>query len=482
MKDPIAPSPPRPLAPSRLEAVHHSGEDTSNAIRRRLAAVEPQCLRTFTPSLAVLAKSAGSYHWTPEGRKLADFTSGVLVMNLGHNPTRWWRRVKDYLGLHDLKDAGDFLPAVTLNAYNAVTEVETLATERLLALMQKQPGGARCEQVLWAASGSEAIQKALWAALAYRPGADVILSTRYGFHGKKGLAGAVTGCETDHDRDPRVKFISFPREECLNVARRREPIDLAPYEAELHRLWEAYGPKICALITEPYLGGGGSFHPQKEYIQLLARFCREHDILFILDEVQANFGRTGSLFAFTEYGVEPDIVVLGKGLGNGVAVSAAVGRAGVFAELHYGEGSDTWSANPLASAAVLATLEEYESTDVIGQARRLSKTLESGLLKLAQLPAVAHIRGEGVVWGIECAGIGSASADEVARACVEACYLGDGQGRAIHLLGPLAGKVIRISPPLVMPPAEAAEYLAAMHECFAAVSKRLGAASTTTDH
>jgi 4-aminobutyrate aminotransferase-like enzyme len=449
--------------------IEHPGEDASNDVRRRLAAVQPVCLRTYTPSLAVLAKSAGSYHWTPEGRKLADFSSGVLVANLGHNPTRWWRRVKDYLGLHDLKGAGEFLPAVTLNAYNAITEVETVCSERLVALVQSQPGGGHCEQVLWAASGSEAIQKALWAALAHR--GDIILATRYGFHGKKGLAGAVTGCETDKERDPRVKFISFPREECSNVARRRQPIDLAPYEAELARMWQQFGSRISCLITEPYLGGGGSYHPQKEYLQLLARFCREHEIVFILDEVQANFGRTGSLFAFVDYGVEPDIVVLGKGLGNGVAVSAAVGRADVLASLNYGEGSDTWSANPLASAAVLATLDEFESSDVLANARQLSQVLERGLLRLTELPAVSQIRGEGVVWGIECAPIGEMTADAVARACVEACYLGDAAGRAIHLLGPLAGKVIRVSPPLVMPPAEAAEYLDVMYDLFAGVGK-----------
>jgi 4-aminobutyrate aminotransferase-like enzyme len=460
--------------PATLETpilIQHAGEAKSNDIRQRLAAVEPHCIRTFTPSMAVLAKSAGSYHWTPEGRKLADFSSGVLVMNLGHNPTRWWQRVKDYLGLHNLREAGEFCEAVTLNAYNAVTEVEMLATERLIALMQKQSGGARCEQVLWAASGSEAIQKALWAALDRREGEDVILSTRHGFHGKKGLAGAVTGSEADKERDDRVKFISFPREECISVARRKQPIDLRPYEAELNRLYDEYGSRICALITEPYLGGGGSFHPQKEYIQLLDRFCREHDIIFILDEVQANFGRTGSLFAFTEYGVEPDIVVLGKGLGNGVAVSAAVGRADLFAGMHYGEGSDTWSANPLASAAVLATLDEYESTDMLERATQLSRVIERGLLKLCELPAVAHIRGEGVVWGVECAGVGDIAADEVAKACVEACYLGDEQGRAIHLLGPLAGKVIRVSPPLVMPPTEAEEYLGVMYRLFAEVGK-----------
>ena len=456
-----------------IPVIQHPGEDVSNDIRRRLAEVEPHCIRTFTPSLAVLAKSAGSYHYTPEGRKLADFSSGVLVMNLGHNPVRWWNRVIEYLGLGSLKQGGEFCRAVTLNGYNAVTEVETLCCERLVSLMKEQPGGTRCEQVLWAASGSEAIQKALWASLDRDASRDLILSTRHGFHGKKGLAGAVTGSEADPERDPRVKFISFPREECISVSRRREPIDLRPYEMELHRLWNEHGTRIGTLITEPYLGGGGSFHPQMEYLQLLERFCREHDIIFILDEVQANFGRTGSLFAFTQYGVEPDIVVLGKGLGNGIPVSAAVGRADLFAAMHYGEGSDTWSANPLASAAVLATLDEYETTDVIAQARELSQVIERGLLALLDTGAVSNIRGEGVVWGVECQNVGNTPADQVANACVEACYRGDSHGRAIHLLGPLAGKVIRVSPPLVMPPAEAEEYLGVMHGILREVAQRL---------
>ncbi|MGH7135880.1 MAG: aspartate aminotransferase family protein [Pirellulales bacterium] len=450
--------------------ITHPHEDASNAIRQRLSAVEPRSLRTFTPSLAVLAKSSGSYHWTPEGRRLADFTSGVLVMNLGHSPTRWWQRVLQYLGLHGFAGCGEFCQAVTLNAYNSVTEIEVQATERLVQCVRRQPGGARCEQVMWAASGSEAIQKALWASLDRRPGEDIILSTRHGFHGKKGLAGAVTGTENDPERDPRVRFIRFPMEECVSVERRRQPIDLAPYEAELAAVWREFGSRISCLITEPYLGGGGSFHPQKEYLQLLEHFCREHDIVFILDEVQSNFGRTGELFAFSEYGVEPDIVVLGKGLGNGVPVSAAVGRADLFANMRYGEASDTWSANPLASAAVLATLDEYEHTPVLEHARQLSRIIESGLLRLTELPVVAHVRGEGVVWGVECAAVGGRSAADVANACVEACYRGDKAGASIHLLGPLAGKVIRVSPPLVMPLDEAKTYLDVMHEIFAQVA------------
>ncbi len=457
----------------KFSVIQHPGEELSNDFRRRAAAVEPAALRAYTPSLAVLARSEGSYHWTPEGRKLADFSSGVLVANLGHNPTRWWKRVLQYLGLDALGAAAEFCSAATLTAYNAVTPLEVQAAERLLASLRGSAGGARLEQVMWAATGSEAVQKAIWAALDRRAGEDIILATRFGFHGKKGLAGAVTGSERDSERDPRVRFISFPTEECRSVQRRREPLDLTTYKHELSALATEYGKRICCLVTEPYLGGGGSYHPQKEYMQLLGRFCREHDIVFILDEVQANFGRTGSLYAFSHYGVEPDIVVLGKGLGNGVPVDAAVGRADLFANMHYGEGSDTWSASPLGCAAVLATLDEFETTDVLEHARALSQVIEAGLCRLSELDVVANVRGEGLVWGVECAPLGNQSADQVANACVEACYLGDASGRAIHLLGPLAGKVIRVSPPLVMPLDEARDYLDAMFHIFSSVAKRL---------
>ncbi len=454
-------------------AIQHPGEEQSNDLRRRLVHTEPIALRTYTPTLALLDRSAGSYHWTPEGRKLADFSSGVLVANLGHNPTRWWRRLIDYLGLTELDELQEYTPAAPLTAYNAVSSLEVQASERLLANMRSQPGGARMEQVLWAASGSEAVQKALWAALAVDSRREMILATRGGFHGKKGLAGAVTGSETDRHRDPRVRFISFPKVECADVELRKQPLDLEPYAQELDKLGRELEGRISCLITEPYLGGGGSYHPQPEYMQLLQNFCRQHGALFILDEIQANFGRTGPMYAYTHYGVEPDIVCLGKGLGNGVPVSAAVGRADVFGALHYGEGSDTWSANPLSSAAVLATLDEFETNDVIARGQRLAAIIEEGLVRLKTTGVIERVRGEGCVWGIECAGWGNFEPEEVANAVVEACYLGDAQGRAIHLLGPLAGKVIRISPPLTMDPVELREYLDAMHGILANVRLKL---------
>jgi 4-aminobutyrate aminotransferase-like enzyme len=211
------------------------------------------------------------------------------------------------------------------------------------------------------------------------------------------------------------------------------------------------GRRVGTLITEPYLGGGGSYHPPKEYLQLLQNFCRDNDIAFILDEVQSNFGRTGQIFAYESYGLEPDIVVLGKGLGNGVPVAAAVGRRDVFASLEYGEGSDTWSANPLCCAAVLATLDEFAAHDILGAARKSSAIIEIGLGKLKELPFVAHVRGEagGMVWGVETRDWAGQTAADWANQIVLTCYRGDGTD-GIHLLGPLAKKVVRIAPPLTI--------------------------------
>jgi 4-aminobutyrate aminotransferase-like enzyme len=438
--------------------LHHDHEDASNTIRDGLSKYEPRCLRTYTPTQAVLAKSGGVFHWTPEGRRLYDFTSGVLVANLGHNLQRWLARLMDLTGWSRAGSGKSemFSPAPPLTAYNATTPLEIEATRRLLEVLQGRPGGKRLQQVLWAASGSEAIQKALWAALSRDRARDMIVATRYGFHGKKGLAGAVTGCETDHDRDPRVRFVSFPMAECRDVALRDRPFDPAPYRKELDALLYQYGRKLGVLITEPYLGGGGSYHPHPAYLQMLQAFCREHDIVFILDEVQSNFGRTGDLFAFETYGIEPDFVVLGKGLGNGVPVSAAVGRADLLASLDYGEGSDTWSANTLSCAAVLATLEEFAARDVLAASRKASAIVEQGLVKLKALPFIANVRGErgGMVWGVETCDHAGRSAADWANDIVLTCYRGEGND-GIHLLGPLARKVVRIAPPLVLTEDEA---------------------------
>ncbi|MCA9033346.1 MAG: aminotransferase class III-fold pyridoxal phosphate-dependent enzyme, partial [Planctomycetaceae bacterium] len=179
-----------------MNVIQFPGEELSNATRKSLVANEPVALRTYTPTQAVLKNSTGVFHFTADGRRLYDYSSGVLVANLGHNPVRWTKNLLARMGWHNSSGqfAGEsneeYFPAVPLTAYNAISEVEAQATQRLLASLQKSTLGNRLQQVMWAASGSEAVQKALWACLHRDPQRDIILATRYGFHGKKGLAGA----------------------------------------------------------------------------------------------------------------------------------------------------------------------------------------------------------------------------------------------------------------------------------------------------
>ena len=186
-----------------ITPIQFASEPASNQVRAIIAAQEPVALRTFTPSQGVLARSAGVFHYTPEGRRLYDYTSGVLVANLGHNPRRWLQRFAHYMAwTPEMLGGGpaaaeEFVEAVTMTAYNAITPIEAESVRRLVRNVQSWPGGRRLDTVMWAASGSEAIQKALWACLHRDNSRDLILATRYGFHGKKGLAGAVTGSEAE---------------------------------------------------------------------------------------------------------------------------------------------------------------------------------------------------------------------------------------------------------------------------------------------
>jgi acetylornithine/succinyldiaminopimelate/putrescine aminotransferase len=152
-----------------------------------------------------------------------------------------------------------------------------------------------------------------------------------------------------------------------------------------------------------------------------------------------------------------------------VPVAAAVGRADLFATLDYGEGSDTWSANPLCCAAVLATLDEFAARDVLGPCRRSSAIIEEGLVRLKELPFVNNVRGErgGMVWGLEMKDHAGVSAADWANAAVLACYRGVDGGDGIHLLGPLSKKVIRMAPPLVITEAEARDAMALMRNLLA---------------
>ena len=419
--------------------IQHKDEPKGNAIRKTISDLVGRGQTTYTPTQIAVAKAKGSYLWTADGRKLIDFTSGVLVQNLGFHNTKFEKYWSAYR---------KNLPR---NAYNMVSQVFAEASKRLVGSMKSNPNA---QKLLWAASGSEGIQKAMWTALHLHPNRPIMVGTRYGFHGKKGLAGDISG---EASKNPNVRFISFPMDD-------ERPQDY--YQAELDTLAEAYPNKIALVITEPYLGAKGSYHPPLWYHQMLQQWCNKHDIPFIFDEVQSCFGRTGNMYAYETYGVQPDLVVLGKGLANGESAAAVVGRADLIDTLDYGEASDTYSASTSACAAVCAALDVFKEDKVVKHGRKAGKKVRAGLDMLAErFSFIQSIRGEGMVYGIEMTDA------NIANQCVMEAYNASGN-RGVHFLGPLAEKVLRVSPALTIGDKELQEAFRLIEKAWSRIEKQ----------
>ncbi len=415
-----------------VQSIRHKGETEANRIRRQADKYEGKGLRTYTPTQAVVSRAMGRYLWTVDDKRLVDFASGVLVTNLGHAHKRFEQLAREYRR------------GLPRSAYNMITAVEVEASARLVRSMRYP----KAQKVLWAASGSEGIQKAMWCALHRYPDRPIMLGTRGGFHGKKGLASDVTGDRSDNRN---VRLISFPL---------HEPESPEFYRRELDELAKKHKDKIALLITEPYLGAKGSFHPPAWYHRLLQEWCEKNGVVFIFDEVQSCHGRTGSMYAYQTYGVEPDLVVLGKGVANGEPAAAVVGRADLIDALDYGEASDTFSANPGAAAAVCATFDVFKEEKIVRNCKKMGKIMRKRLEGLTgEFPFVKYVRGEGLVYGVEMTDA------ETANRCVLEAYRGTGK-KGVHFLGPLADKVLRVSPPLTITEKELDEAFAILRKAW----------------
>jgi 4-aminobutyrate aminotransferase-like enzyme len=236
------------------------------------------------------------------------------------------------------------------------------------------------------------------------------------------------------------------------------------YQQELDALATEFPDQIALCITEPYLGAAGSYHPPTWYHQMLQKWCEDIGAAFIFDEVQACHGRTGNMYAFESYECQPDLVVLGKGLGNGEPAAAVVGRADLIDSFTWGEASDTFSGTPRACAAVCATLDVFEEQNVVENCRAMAPKVRAGFERLQkQFPFIQDIRGEGLVYGIDIVDA------ETANRCVMEAYNGADEGVGVHFLGPLSKKVLRVSPPLVITEDELNEGLAVLDKAWARV-------------
>jgi 4-aminobutyrate aminotransferase / (S)-3-amino-2-methylpropionate transaminase / 5-aminovalerate transaminase len=222
---------------------------------------------------------------------------------------------------------------------------------------------------------------------------------------------------------------------------------------------------VAAVVIEPIQGEGGFIVPPDGFLPGLAQYCADHGIVFVADEVQSGFCRTGDWFAVDHEGVVPDLVLTAKGIAGGLPLAGVTGRAELMDAVHVGGLGGTFGGNPVACAAALGSIETMAKEDLPAAARRIGAVMLPALQKLAQAyPAIGDVRGRGAMIAIELVRPGTLEPDGAAAAAV---------ARACHAAGLLVltcgtyGNVLRFLPPLVMGEALLTEGLSVLEDAFA---------------
>ena len=367
-----------------------------------IARDDANVLHTYGRSPIALVEGRGMYAFDAEGREYLDFTSGIGVNALGFCHPAWVQAVSDQAGRLQH----------TSNLYY---------TEPCGALAEELCRRTGLDAVFFGNSGAEANEGAIKCARKYSvdtygPGRSKVLTLVNSFHGRTLATLTATGQEVFH-RD----FGPFP-----------EQFGYVP-AGDFGALEAAAGPDTCALMLELVQGEGGVVALEKAYVEQVAAFCRQRDILLLVDEVQTGVGRTGTFLACEQYGLQPDIVTLAKGLGGGLPIGAVLMTRKVADHMGPGSHGSTFGGNPVACAGALAVLGEL-TDDRLAKDNALAAALRAGL---QTLPHVQAVTGLGLMVGV-------AFADGVSAAAVRtAC---ERQG----LLVLTAKTRLRLLPPLIL--------------------------------
>ncbi|MCK4282997.1 MAG: aspartate aminotransferase family protein [Candidatus Brocadiae bacterium] len=220
---------------------------------------------------------------------------------------------------------------------------------------------------------------------------------------------------------------------------------------------------VAGVITETYQGGGASFAPT-EYVQALAAWCKEHDVVLTMDEVQAAFGRTGTMFGFEHYGIVPDLVCCGKGVTSGLPLSAVIGRQDLMDQYPPGSMTSTHSGNPICCASALASLDLIEKEDLVGNSARVGRLLHEELAKMKdKYPRIiGPVHGKGLVAGAHVIKDGRKEADydlafDIVCKCVE---------KGLLMFSPVGKATLKICPPLCVTEEQMQEGIGVLDEAI----------------
>lgn len=417
----------------------------------RHRAVLPRWMTLYYDEPIALERGEGRTVWDADGRKYLDFFGGILTTMTGYNVPEVVEAVRD--------QAGRMLHTSTL--YLIESQIEL--AEKIAEL-----SGIPNAKVFFTNSGSEANDVALMLATSYRR-SNQVLAMRHSYHGRSFSTVPVTGIAAW----ATTQLSPFSVHYVHGSYRYRSPfrgLNDAAYIAacveDLRNLLEtAVAGNLACLIAEPILGVGGFAHGPDGLFGALQAELAARGGLFIADEVQTGWGRTGEHFwGYQAHGCAPDLLTFAKGLGNGLAIGGVVGRAEVI-DCFTSNSVSTFGGNPLATRGALANLAYLEEHDLPGNARAMGQLLREGLSDIAaRTPAIGEVRGKGLMIGIELIDPESGGPDRVAARRMS--ELAKARGLLIGL-GGASGNCIRLAPPMSVTRDECAAALAILADCFA---------------
>lgn len=397
-------------------------------------------------------RAEGFQIYDPAGNRWIDWSSGVLITNAGHSHPDVVQAILNQTQKRMI--ASYMFPNAARAAF----------AERFSSLL---PEGHR--KVFLLSTGSEAVECAIKLCRTHGikaggRGKNVMVSYEKAFHGRTlgaQQAGGIPGLkEWIVNLDPGFAQVPFP-----DGFRTTD----TSFDFFLKSLDEQGigAPNVAGVILETYQGGSAAFAP-KEYMRSLREWCTAHRILLVCDEVQAGFGRTGTMWGFEHYGIVPDLTTWGKGISSSLPLAAVAGREDVM-DLHPpGSMSSTHSGNPVCCAAALASLEVILRENLVENSRRMGNLLHERLNRMAsQHPRIGCVAGKGLVAGVSCVKPGGKEPDgDLAWDIVERCY-----HKGVLMFCPVGfgGGTVKICPPLMITEEALEESLEVFEEAFTEV-------------
>jgi acetylornithine/N-succinyldiaminopimelate aminotransferase len=372
---------------------------------------------TFFPNRRppmVIERGQGSRVWDVEGREYLDMIAGIAVVSLGHCSPVVQRALAEQ-------------SAKLIQISNLYYSIPQLQLAQLL--IDHSP----FDRVFFCNSGAEANEAAIKLARKWgkrnRDGAYAVIAADHAFHGRTLATVTATGKEA-YTRSFTPLPDGFPH---------------VPFN-DMDALERAVDATTAAVLLEPIQGESGVNVANETYLRDVQDFCRDKNLLFMLDEVQTGIGRLGTLWGFERWGVEPDVMTLAKGLGGGVPIGAMLAKESV-AVFEPGDHGSTFGGNPLMCAVGYAVVSYMLENDVLGNVQRVGGVLKRGLERLASThPLVASARGEGLLLAVD---LTVERANDVVRLGIE-------EGVLLNATGP---STVRMAPPLTLSEAEAEEAL-----------------------